>query len=133
MFIKLNSPEGDHHAVFEQVEEPNLSRLYEEPREKMLEERGELWSMTAMAGELRWIISKDMAQQRRILALERELEDKYYTLQEQVRTKELERQRKQDEEDQARLEMMNMLIQQEDLSDELVLNEAMDRLERSSS
>ena len=96
---QVSCPPGNLHAVSEQVEGTSFSRLNEEQAERMVEDRDEMFSMTLMAGELRWIMSKDMAEQKRILALERELEDRYYALQEQTKTKELERLRKGVEED----------------------------------
>ena len=55
-------PPGDLHAAVEQVEEPIVFRLHGELTKKVVEDsaaESEMFSMRSMAGELRWIRSKD--------------------------------------------------------------------------
>ena len=52
-----------------------LTMVVEESMDRAIEE-AEIFSMRSIAGELRWIRSKDKAEQKRMLALERELEDR---------------------------------------------------------
>ena len=131
----IASPLTSLHDAIEQMEQPGVDkfksrRMVDAPREEMTHH--DTFCLKSMAGELRWLESRDVALDRRILAEARKMEDRHFEMIHSEKARELELELTERDENMELQRLKEKFLLEEGLNscteDELMLNQMMDRM-----